>query len=228
MISSTTNLCVIKGNKGFDMNKLLILRLSKYKRVTQKLKTLGFEKVFSNNLGDALGITPALVRKDLSRIDLPGNKRGGYNIDVLLDRLNTVLGLEEKQRIIIVGCGKIGTALMQYKEFAKEGISVVAGFDIAPEKFRNSGNIPIYDIQELPNFVQEQNIKVAILSVPDAAAARALDIVTRSGIKGVLNFAPVDLKAPLGCIIHNVNIGLEIENLTYLVNLSEKAELPVE
>ena len=99
------------------MNIEIIKRLSQYKSVLQKLKTLGFVKVFSDNLGDAIGVSSSLVRRDFTAFGLTGNKRGGYNIDELITRLNTILGKEDVQRIIIVGCGKIGTALMNYTGF---------------------------------------------------------------------------------------------------------------
>src|SRR6056297_4001676 len=92
------------------MNKDFILRLTKYKRLLYKLKALGFERVFSNNLGDAIGVTPALVRKDFSTLNLPGNKRGGYNIDTLVHRLDKILGRDQPQQVIVIGCGRIGTA----------------------------------------------------------------------------------------------------------------------
>jgi len=201
------------------MGKGIVLRLAKYKRVLQKLKSLGFVKVFSNNLGDAIGITPALVRKDLSYINLPGNKRGGYCIETLLDRLNEILGNMDSLHIVIVGCGKIGSALMQYREFAKEGISITAGFDINPDKVDKNPGIPIYHVEELPEFVSSRNIHIGIIAVPDSAASQVLDMMTKAGIHAVLNFAPVELKGNEKCIIQNVNISLEIENLYYVLHL---------
>ncbi len=213
------------------MNKDLILRLSKYKRLLYKLRALGLERVFSNNLGDAIGVAPALVRKDFSMLNLPGNKRGGYSIDLLIERLDKILGIDKPQEVIVIGCGRIGTALMQYEEFAKEGIRIIAGFDITPENVRNTKDIPIMHIREMGSFIETNGVKVGILSVPDSVASEVFDIMTRYGIKGVLNFSSVDLKCgtmgkssgsaePQRCIIHNVNIGLELEHLFYQVNIA--------
>ena len=207
------------------LNKSLILRLARYFRVLQKLKTLGFVKVFSNNLGDAIGVTPAVVRKDFSMISLPGNKRGGYNIDTLIEQLSGVLGRDKTHEVVVVGCGKIGTALMQYREFQKEGIRIAAGFDTAPERTAPDNPVPVYDIGELGNFVAERQIQIGIIAVPDTAASQVLDLMITAGIKGVLNFAPVELKGNGRCIIQNVNIGLEIENLFYLMNTAENMQL---
>ena len=202
------------------------MRLARYLRVLHKLKSLGFVKVFSNNLGDAIGVTPAVVRKDFSVINLPGNKRGGYNIDTLIDLLGSVLGKNQPHEVIIVGCGRIGSALMEYKEFAKEGIHIAAGFDLDPSRVETRSSVPILDVKELPNFIRTQGVTVAILAVPDTAAANVLATMIAAGIQAVLNFAPVELKSSGGCLIQNVNIGLEIENLFYLVKLGDRqAEL---
>ncbi len=210
------------------MNKELIIRLSKYKRLLHKLKALGLERVFSNNLGDAIGVAPALVRKDFSVLNLPGNKRGGYEIEVLIEQLDRILGKDKPQEVIIVGCGRIGIALMRYDEFTTEGIKVVAGFDINPDKISDTQDVPIYHINELEDFVTKHDIQVGIITVPDTAAATVLDQMVEAGIKGILNFASIELKrtkraqdlSPVGCLIQNVNIGLELEQLFYQINMA--------
>ena len=211
-----------------EMNKELIIRLSKYKRLLHKLKALGLERVFSNNLGDAIGVAPALVRKDFSVLSLPGNKRGGYEIEVLIEQLDHILGKDKPQEVIIVGCGRIGTALMRYDEFATEGIKVVAGFDVNPDKTNENQEVPIYHTNELADFVRKNKIQVGIITVPDTAAATVLDQMVEAGIQGILNFASIELKrtrraqdlSPVGCLIQNVNIGLELEQLFYQINMT--------
>jgi redox-sensing transcriptional repressor len=199
------------------VRKDFMLRLMKYKRVLIQLRTAGLERVFSNNLGDAIGISAALVRKDLARIDMQGNRRGGYDIDVMLERLSRLLGGKEAQEAILVGCGNLGRALLNHEAFYKEGIKLVAGFDISPIS-REIGSIPIYEMERLEDFIKETGAKVALLTVPAAAAADVRDRLLGAGIRGILNFAPMELKCSGDCVIHNVNIGLEIENLFFLVN----------
>lgn len=211
------------------MNKDIILRLTKYKRLLYKLKALGFERVFSNNLGDAIGVTPALVRKDFSTLNLPGNKRGGYNIDMLIERLDAILGRDQPQHVVVVGCGRIGTALMQYSGFSTDGIEIVAGFDTRPDEVKTSSSIPIYHMEKLVPFIKENGIRVGVIAVPDSEASKVLTQMTEAGIRGVLNFAPVDLKChqeecQKNCIIHNFNIALELEHLFYQVNAKEAGE----
>lgn len=202
------------------VRKDFMLRLMKYKRVLIQLRSLGLERVFSNNLGDAIGISAALVRKDLARIEMQGNRRGGYSIDSMLERLNRLLGGTEAQEAILVGCGNLGRALLNHEAFYKEGIKLVAGFDISPPS-TDIGGVPIYDIENLEEFIENREVKVALLTVPASAAADVRDRLLGSGIRGILNFAPMELKCTGDCVIHNVNIGLEIENLFFLVNSLE-------
>ena len=195
------------------------------------------ERVSSHNLGPAIDLPPALVRKDFSTLELPGNKRGGYNIDEILERLNEQLGLDREKEVIIVGCGKIGTALLEYEGFINEGIKVVAGFDISPQKVDAERDIPVYDMESLSRFVKQNDIKVGVIAVPDTAASEVMEEMVEAGIRGILNFAPVDLKCPkrcpnedcpVKCIVHNTNIGPEIENLFYLLHINERNEVPEE
>lgn len=204
------------------MNKELVLRLLKYKRLLQQLKSLGFVKVFSNNLGDAIGVSPALVRKDFSVLSLSGNKRGGYHIDTLVERLNEVLGKNEKQDVVLVGCGKIGTALMQYREFERQGIRIVAGFDKDPQHVQNPTKTPVFTDRQLEEYVAKHDIRIAVVAVPEESAADVAERLQHAGIKGILNFAPVELKSTEQCIINNVNIGLELENLFFMVKYAQE------
>lgn len=218
----------------YQLNKSLVLRLVRYLRVLKQLKSLGIVNVFSNNLGDAVGVTPAVVRKDFSLINIQGNKRGGYNIDNLMHELSAILGKQERQDVIIVGCGRIGTALMNYREFDKEGIRVLAGFDNDPDKVNEGLSIPILPMERMKSFVKEQSVEVAIITVPESSANIVFDEMVKAGIRGFLNFTNVELKCqgkcdrqtcPHNCTIHNVNISLELENLFYLINLNDQGAM---
>ena len=217
------------------IHRPMVLRLARYLRVLQKLKGLGFVKVFSNNLGDAIGATPAVVRKDFSVIGIAGNKRGGYVIDSLIVRLIDVLGKNEVERVIVVGCGRIGSALINFREFSREGIRVVAGFDSSDARIDRDAQTPVLPMNELPNYVAEHKLEVAVLAVPDQVATSVFELMVDAGIRGVLNFTSVELKCGPACdedgcaqecTVHNVNIGLEIENLFYLIRLKRESPLP--
>lgn len=204
-------------------NKNCILRLSRYKNALYRFKSLGFLKIFSDYLADSVGVTSAQVRKDFSLFGISGNKRGGYQIEALIEKLNEILGKNEVQKVVMAGAGNLGNALMKYKSFEHEGIKIVAAFDIDPAKHNPRSLIPVYALEDLEKFVIANDIKIGIITVPDIAAQHTLDIMARAGIKGVLNFAPIQLKAPDNCIVNNVNLELELENLIYFVNAHARA-----
>lgn len=207
--------------------KEMIQRLVRYKNILLKFKSLGLSRVFSDNLGDAAGISASLVRKDFSLAKLAvGNKRGGYPIDTLLQALDAILGTHILQRIIIVGCGKIGTALLNYKGFANENVQVVAGFDNNPARINPAAPIPILPVSQLAAFVKDQEIQVAVLAVPESAAAGILDQLAAAGVQGVLNFSGVQLKTGTALFVQNINIAFEIENLFYYVRFTQRKDLP--
>lgn len=208
-----------------DAARDMVSRLSNYRKTLYKMKALGFVKVFSDNLADALGISPAQVRKDFSMYELTGNKRGGYTIDELLEKLNKILGKNEIHKVIIVGCGRMGTALMNYNGFSRDRMKVVAGFDTDSSAVDPNARIPIYDLSELKEFVKKEGIKVAILAVPESPACEVIDILQDAGIRGVLNFAPIQLRGTESCIIYNINIVLELENMLYFVRKMEEQDL---
>jgi len=208
--------------------KEMIQRLVRYKNILLKFKSMGLTKVFSDNLGDAAGISASLVRKDFSLSKLTvGNKRGGYPIETLLHCLDDILGTRLLQRIIIVGCGKIGTALINYPGFSSENVQIVAGFDSHPSLINPAAPIPILPIAEMAAFIQEENIQVAVLAVPENAAASILDQLASAGVQGVLNFSPVQLKANSSLFIQNINIAFEIENLFYYVRFNQRKTAPL-
>ncbi|MDD5731197.1 MAG: redox-sensing transcriptional repressor Rex, partial [Candidatus Omnitrophica bacterium] len=167
-------------------NKNCVIRLSRYKNALYRLKSLGFIKVFSDNLADAVGVMPSQVRKDFSIFGISGNKRGGYQVDDLIEKLNGILGKNETQKAVIAGVGNIGMALIKYKGFEKEGIKIEAAFDIDPAKFNKATDIPVFALEELGAFIKNNKIKIGIIAVPDIAAQQVMDIMISAGIKGVL------------------------------------------
>jgi len=204
------------------MNKVYILRLLNYLAALKKLKSMGFIKVFSENLADAVGVASSQVRKDFSLFSISGQKKGGYQVDVLLEKINSILGKDKVNEVVIVGAGHIGGALMRYKGFALEGIKIVAAFDHNTQLQSSETEIPVLPMEKLPGFIKKQNIKTAIIAVPESAAQGVMDELVNAGVKGVLNFAPTRLRAPEDIIINNVDLRLELENVLYFVNAIEK------
>jgi redox-sensing transcriptional repressor len=202
-------------------NRSCVIRLSRYKNALNRLKALNFVRVFSDNLADAAGVTAAQVRKDFSLFGITGNRRGGYKVDELSDQLNRILGKDQLQEVIVIGVGNIGKALLHYGGLEKSGIRIAAGFDIDPAKFDRDAQPPVLPLEELLPVVQKHGLVLGVLAVPDYAAQQVLELMLSAGIKGVLNFAPICLKAPEGCIVNNINLESELENLIYFVNASK-------
>jgi redox-sensing transcriptional repressor len=214
------------GNTDMDImpNRGCVIRLSRYKNALNRLRALNFVRVFSDNLADAAGVTAAQVRKDFSLFGIAGNRRGGYKVDDLSNQLNKILGKDHLQEFIVVGMGNLGRALFHYRGLAKSGISIAAGFDIDPVKFDEHVVPPILPFDRLVEYVRKRTIQMGIIAVPEYAAQQVLELMLSAGIKGVLNFAPICLKAPNGCIINNINLESELENLIYFVNAASPKE----
>lgn len=204
------------------MNSDMIIRITKYYRILNRLRSLGLEKVFAHNLADAAGVSAALVRKDFSLLEIYGQKRGGYEIPDLLEHLGRILGkTEEPQNVIIVGCGRIGKALMHYNGFEPDGIRIVAGFDSDPLIYSDSTHpVPVYPISRLEEVTSTFDVQVAIITVPESATSDSFHRLMQVGIRGILNFSPITLK-PIKLedgtfpVVHNMNIALELEQIFY-------------
>lgn len=199
-----------------------VTRLSRYRNALIRLRALNFVKVFSDNLADATGVSSAQVRKDFSMFNISGNRRGGYEVNELIKKLNHILDKESTHEFIEVGAGNLGKALLRYPGFAKSGIKIIACFDVDPAKYDRDAPIPVLPIEELDDFVRQHQIKFGIISTPDVAAQQVLVRMISAGIKGILNFAPIYLRGPQDCVINNINLESEIENIVYFVNLAEK------
>ncbi|MCK4999809.1 MAG: redox-sensing transcriptional repressor Rex [Anaerohalosphaera sp.] len=204
------------------INRKCIIRLSRYKNALERLKALGFVKVFSDNLADASGATPSQVRKDFSIFGITGNRRGGYIVDELVTQLREILGKNKIQKVVLVGAGHIGTALLRYKGFETGGIKIIAAFDIDPSKNNNKTDIPVLPMEQLSEFVKSEQVKIGILAIPDVAAQQVSEIMLSAGIRGILNFAPIQLRGSEGSVISTINLEVELENLIYFVNASGK------
>jgi len=202
------------------VNTTCISRLSRYRNAALRLKGLNFVKVFSENLADAAGVTAAQVRKDFSMCGISGSGRGGYQINDLIGQLNKVLGKDTVQKFVVVGIGNIGRALLHYPGFHREEIKIVAGFDIDKNKHNRDADVPILPLEELNDFALKHSIRFGIIAVPETSAQDVLAAMLNAGIRGVLNFAPICLKAPAGCVVRNLSLETELENVIYFTNIA--------
>lgn len=196
-----------------------IKRLLNYKNLLYQLQNLGFVKVFSDNIADALGISSSLVRKDFAIFGIAGSQKGGYEIGSILAKIHEILGKNEVQKVILIGVGRLGTAFLQFgKGFTDEGIRIVAGFDIDPARIDEKAQTPIYPMSQISEFIHANSIKFAIVAVPESAARPTMDLLKNEKIKGILNFTALKVKSTDETIINNVNIEHELARLIYNVN----------
>ncbi len=206
-----------------NVSRETVERLSRYRSVLLRLQVMGFTKVFSGNLGDALGISGSQVRKDFAAFGVRGVKRGGYEIASLLARVSSILGVTGQQRAVIVGCGKIGQALLRSFGARRDGVSIVAGFDTNPQVVSPVPDVPVLDVRQLTDYVKEHRIEVAILCTPEHAAPELLEQLRNTRVvRGVLNFTPSPLRSDETCCVQNIDIRMELEKLFCLIHLDKQ------
>ena len=206
-----------------EIPKKAIYRLSIYQRCLSKLQENGKETVSSSALAGAAGVKPAQLRKDLTYFGQFGTRGLGYSVAEFRDAIRDVLGREQLQPVVMVGAGKLGVALLRYRGVAKEGFEVVAAFDAEPETVISRGvSVPVYGQHEMAGFVREKDVKLAILCVPGGVAQEVANELVDAGVQGILNFSPTLLEVPEAVTVNNVDLALELENLSYFVSHGEE------
>jgi redox-sensing transcriptional repressor len=199
-------------------------RIFLYRSCLVRLKLMGVEKVYSYTLSGETGVTPDQVRKDFSEYGITGNKRGGYAVDDLLEKMERIFHRNKDHNIVLIGMGNLGTSLSRYNKFVHRNMNIVATFDIDPFKQKIRSEIPVYSLSRLKEIIDRFKVKVAIIAVPEISAQEIADELIQSGIKGIVNFAPVLLKTPPDVIVNNVNLCDELESVIYYVHNLMKSD----
>lgn len=206
----------MKKNGRPEIPRKTIYRLSIYLRCLARVHENGIGTVSSEALAKAAGVKPTQLRKDLAYFGTFGTRGLGYDVTDLFKKISEELGTSRLQPVILVGVGHLGLALVSYRGFEKEGFEIVAAFDAEPHRKRDKEiKQPIYGMDELSEFVQKQNVKMAILTVPAIAAQEVANRLIGAGITGILNFSPIVLSVPEEVMVNNVNLAIELENLSY-------------
>jgi redox-sensing transcriptional repressor len=193
-----------------------VRRLSLYLRFLEEFEEQGIETVSSEALAARGGTTSAQVRKDLSFFGSFGKRGLGYSVGELVQKLRDILGLGRTYRVAMVGAGKIGSALVQYRGFLQRGFEIVSIFDTDPTKIGKAWNgLTVRDVKEMDEAIRKQPVDIAVVVTPADVAQAVTDRCVSLGIKAVLNFAPVQLTVPDDVVVKTVNLALELETLSY-------------
>ncbi len=193
-----------------------VRRLSIYLRFLEEFEEGGLATVSSQELARRGGTTSAQVRKDLSFFGSFGKRGLGYSVPELAAALREILGLGREWRVVIIGAGKIGAALTQYRGFRQRGFHILAAYDDDPEKIgRDLEGIEVRDMSRLEQDVENEHAQIAVLAVPSEVAQHTLDRIVKAGVKAVLNFAPSQLHAPADVTVKSVNMAMELEGLSF-------------
>ncbi|HEY5893610.1 MAG TPA: redox-sensing transcriptional repressor Rex [Chthoniobacterales bacterium] len=201
-----------------EIPRKAIYRLSLYFRNLQRLRQNRVETVSSATLAKASGVKPTQLRKDLTYFGQFGTRGLGYNVAQLCDILKTALGATALQPVALVGVGYLGSALLRYDGLAKEGFEIVAAFDIDPVNCLGAGAKPkVRSISGMKEWIRKRAIKMAILAVPVVVAQEVCNELVEGGIQAILNFCPTVLQVPSRVFVNNVDLALELENLSYFI-----------
>lgn len=198
--------------------KAVVARLSLYSRELQHLLHEGQETTNSSQLGKRLGVTDAQVRKDLAYFGQFGYPGIGYHCSELVEQIRRILGTSHSWSVALVGVGNLGHALLRYRGFARQGFCIEAAFDSDPQLVGQwCESLQIQPLEQLKDVISRQGIRLAVLTVPAAAAQQVAEQLTAAGIVGILNFAPVTLTLPGHVAVAGVDLAIELEQLAFAV-----------
>jgi len=203
---------------NLSVPKKTLYRLSIYQRCLRRLEESGVETVSSESLAGVAGVKSTQLRKDLACLGQFGIRGIGYEVAVLAAMIHDVLGRNRLKPVVLVGAGNLGSALLRYGGFRKEGFEIIAAFDTDEESVgREVDGVKVLHQNELERVMREHRVKMAILAVPGGAAQKVTDNLVACGVQGILNFSPAVLEVPERVVVKSVDLAVELENLSYFV-----------
>jgi redox-sensing transcriptional repressor len=205
--------------KPFKISEAVVRRLPIYLRFLNELSLSNIQTVSSQDLGEKLDLNPAQIRKDLAYFGEFGRKGIGYNVHYLIEKIRQILKLDKLMSVALVGTGNLGRALCNYNMYVKDNMKIVAVFDAdESKKGMLINHLTVQPMRELAKTVQQLGITVGIITVPAPEAQNVADQFIASGIRGILNFAPVVLKTTPGVRIHHADFTAELLSLAYYMD----------
>ena len=200
-----------------QISELTTNRLSLYLRFLNELEGKEVKTVSSKILAEQFGLNAALIRKDLANFGALGVRGVGYVVEDLSRELRSILGLDRRLGVAIIGAGNLGLALADYPGFRREGFRIVALFDNLREKVGRTSRrgVEIYDINDLKEVARREGITIAVIAVPEVSARDVVQTVVRAGITAILNFSPGALRVPAHVKLKSVDLSVSLESLSF-------------
>ena len=198
------------------ISRAVISRLPRYYRYLGDLLEAGVERISSSDLSKKMHVTASQIRQDLNNLGGFGQQGYGYNVKYLYTEIGKILGLDRSHNFIIIGAGNLGQALANYASFERSGFILKSLFDVNP---RLEGvtirGIPVRMVDELEDFLKNNDIEIAALTLPKSKAIEVADILVDNGVKGIWNFAHTDLSLPKDVVVENVHLSDTLMKLSY-------------
>lgn len=202
-----------------EISQAVIGRLPRYFRYLGELKDEGIERVSSQELSDIMKVTASQIRQDLNNFGGFGQQGYGYKVEYLYEEIGKILGLYKTHNLIIIGAGNLGQALANYMNFERRGFLFKGMFDRNPKLYgKKIRDMEVKPMEELSSFVRENDIDIAVLTIPKTSAECVAQLLVREGIKGIWNFAHVDLNVPEEIQVENVHLSDSLMKLAYNIN----------
>ena len=201
-----------------EISQAVISRLPRYYRYLCELRDGGTLRVSSQELSDIMNVTASQIRQDFNNFGGFGQQGYGYNVELLCDEISRILGIDRLHTMVLIGAGHLGQALAGYNNFANRGFVFRGAFDLDSSVIgKKIGNITVRHIDELEDFISENNIEIAVLTIPKDQAVPMADRLVACGIRAIWNFAHVDLKVPEHVQVENVHLSDSLMILSYRI-----------
>ena len=198
------------------ISQAVIGRLPRYYRYLGDLKDNGIERISSQDLSKLMKVTASQIRQDFNNFGGFGQQGYGYNVEYLYNEIAKILGLNEKHNLIIVGAGNLGQAIANYMNFERRGFIVKGIFDINPQLHgKVLRGVPVQPVEQIEEFVKENDIDIAVLTMPKDGAVKTAEVLVKCNIKAIWNFAHVDLNVPDSIVVENVHLSDSLMKLSY-------------
>ena len=205
------------------ISQAIIKRLPRYYRYLGELRAQGIERISSNDFSKLMGVTASQIRQDLNNFGGFGQQGYGYNVKNLYTEIGKILGIDKVHNIIVIGAGNFGSAFAGYSDFERRGFRIKALFDRDKNKVGKEINgIKVYPMEELRQFIKDNNIEIVTLTIPKTAAIEVAKSIADTGIKGIWNFAHTDLALPDSIAVENVHLSESLMRLSYNIVKPDK------